>query len=887
MPERVSAGMRIEAIRLREVGLFRTAQQLAGLGPGLNLFAGANELGKSTIFRGLRALFEEPYTANNKTVRELRSDHGGAPLVECDFETAGQRWRLTKQYLAGKTAELRRLDGDKVYRGPDVDPALDEIMAAAFGNRAATHLLWVAQGESFEPPVPSTAMRQTFEQLVRTEAEAAGGGAQLAHLLNAVRKNLFALVTEKTRQPKTGGGYAAAVTARNELRDLHQLAQDKVEASAQRRQRLVEIEERLGVLNSPQHNAQQDQQIADLRKALDEAQQARAKADLAAEQVKALTVECTAAKQRLERFNKLSAEQVDITKRRTALTGEQDESKVLASAAEAEQQAAENEQRELGQRRDELQVRKINAQRLAHRQSLVDHQVALEQRLEQAQVVLAEQQRLAALHQAIAIDEDAVEQLETLYANTAALEAQIALTAATATVDYEAGHQSDFHLNGEIVSDKAELIVDRPMTLSVPGVGSITLRPAANADGEQPVERLASIRDQIIKLQSKTGVETLEEARSSMRTKRYLKSQLDAQSASLHSIAPEGIDALEKERETAVGKIDGFGQIASADLDQLETDGVEIAALLKSAADRVRKAVKARADVRERDVARASELAALANRHDAIAADLPALPKARANCQTELERTAAAATNALNAATRELSAWLEAAPEAAALSATKSELSRLEAGRKAERQQVADLREELRGLEGALARDLEDGIEVEAQDLADKLVFADARLAEIVRDVAALDLLERELASERERQANMTTGPISERLTKLAGRVLPDSRFQLGQDLAVAGLQRGQRDERTAQLSGGTREQIAVLARLAYAGLLAENGHSVPLLLDDALAFSDDHRLDLVFEELAAAAQCHQVILLTCHARNFAPLVEQHGATNLQLTPWL
>ena len=116
--------------------------------------------------------------------------------------------------------------------------------------------------------------------------------------------------------------------------------------------------------------------------------------------------------------------------------------------------------------------------------------------------------------------------------------------------------------------------------------------------------------------------------------------------------------------------------------------------------------------------------------------------------------------------------------------------------------------------------------------------------------------------------------------------MLPEGHFQLGQDLTVTRLQRGAREDSEAQLSGGTREQISVLARLAFAGLLAENDHAVPLLLDDALVFSDDQRLDQVFEVLAAAAHNHQIILLTCHARSFAPLCDRYGANGLQLTPW-
>lgn len=880
------AGMRIEAVRLREVGVFRTARQLTHFGPGLNVFAGANELGKSTVFRALRALFEEPYTANNKTVRELRSDHGGAPLIEADFETGGQRWRLTKQFLAGKAAELKRIDAETIYRGGDVETALDDILVGAFGNRAAMHLLWVAQGDSFVPPVPSTEMRQTLEQLVQAEAEAAGGGAELAYLLKSVRKNLFELVTEKARRPKTGGAYAAAISACDELRNLHREAQEKVEASAQRRKRIAEIEQSLATLSDPKRRALLDERIGNIGKALDDARQARIKADLAAERVKTLTVRRASTVQGLERFNSLAAEHADIETRRVALVGEQDSVVAKIAAAEAEQKQAEHDYKELLRRRDELQARKLNAQRLAHRHSLVEHQLTLQQRLDRAREVLAEHKQTSGQHDSIGIVEGALQQLETLHSDFAATAAQIAATAATVSIAYEPGHQTSVHLDGEPLRDDAMLRVDRAMTLSIPGVGTINLQPPSEVGGEQPGDRLTMLREQIAELQSQAGVEGIEQARAAMRTKRELKAQLDAQKASLQSIAPDGVEALEKERDATADKIADFGEVDEVDLDRLTADGDELDEQLRDGEQRVRSAAKALASLREHHAGRTSELTALADRHGAIATDLPGSPEALMARRTELEQMVAEATDALNAATRDLAAWSDAAPEVDAVNDMAAKLSGLEVDRTTEQRQIADLREELRGLEGALARDLEDGVEVEARDLAERLGFAEERLADIAQDVAALTLLEGELGIERERQSSLTVGPISDRLSQLARHVLPEGRFQLGQDLAVAGLQREGRDEAELQLSGGTREQISVLARLAYAGLLAENGFSAPLLLDDALVFSDDQRLDQVFEVLAEAAQHHQIVILTCHARSFAPLVARHGANELQLSSW-
>ena len=53
-------------------------------------------------------------------------------------------------------------------------------------------------------------------------------------------------------------------------------------------------------------------------------------------------------------------------------------------------------------------------------------------------------------------------------------------------------------------------------------------------------------------------------------------------------------------------------------------------------------------------------------------------------------------------------------------------------------------------------------------------------------------------------------------------------------------------------LSGGTMEQVAMLLRLAYADLLVERGRHAMLVLDDAPAYSDRNRLELIFDTLTA-----------------------------------
>jgi uncharacterized protein YhaN len=85
------------------------------------------------------------------------------------------------------------------------------------------------------------------------------------------------------------------------------------------------------------------------------------------------------------------------------------------------------------------------------------------------------------------------------------------------------------------------------------------------------------------------------------------------------------------------------------------------------------------------------------------------------------------------------------------------------------------------------------------------------------------------------------------------------------------------------RLSGGTREQLAILTRLGFARLMAKGGRPVPVLLDDALVFADDARIARMFTALNLAARDVQVIALTCRQAAFEGL-GGHVLTPARLT---
>jgi uncharacterized protein YhaN len=104
-----------------------------------------------------------------------------------------------------------------------------------------------------------------------------------------------------------------------------------------------------------------------------------------------------------------------------------------------------------------------------------------------------------------------------------------------------------------------------------------------------------------------------------------------------------------------------------------------------------------------------------------------------------------------------------------------------------------------------------------------------------------------------------------------------DDRTLLPQTILRNGL-----EEDVERLSGGMREQLSVLTRLAFARLLARDGRPAPVILDDALVYSDDDRIEKMFDALHRQSRDQQIIVFSCRQRAFQKL----GGNTLQMTDW-
>jgi DNA repair exonuclease SbcCD ATPase subunit len=164
----------------------------------------------------------------------------------------------------------------------------------------------------------------------------------------------------------------------------------------------------------------------------------------------------------------------------------------------------------------------------------------------------------------------------------------------------------------------------------------------------------------------------------------------------------------------------------------------------------------------------------------------------------------------------------------------------------------------------------------EHSGIAERLESATARLhrarrveERVTRQAKAADTLYRAVQEARDDARRRYEAPYRASVENLArtlyGRAVS---IEFDDDLAISRRVLDATALDAAQLSGGAREQLAILSRLAVADIVGR-GEGVPVVIDDALGFSDTSRIHRMNVVLSQLAKTNQVIVLTCDPARF------------------
>lgn len=887
--------MRLQRVRVAELRQFRQPFELADLDPGLNLFTGPNESGKSTLVRAIQAAFVERHRSTS--VEDLRpyGDSTATPSIELDFLMDGELHRLNKSFLQKKRCELLiGATGARRLEGVEAEDHLAERLGYQFAQKGGTRLdllgvpglLWIEQGSA-----------QQLREAVQWAGAHLRGALEGASLADDATGDLAATggdaVIEAVRQRRD-----ELLTKPGKPRGPYQTAGEAVD---QLDRQIADLEAQV---QTYRHQVDRLAQLRDAH-AADEAstpwaalRTEQAKAEEALNAVKSLGAELTRERDKLQqrkglrqllldRLQRHAADQQALVQREQALTAAVQKHEGLQERTRALQLERDQAQQRLNAARTACTLaRKEETRRALSRQRAEAHERGqdLLAKLTQAR---DQEERAAALRREAALLRIEPSDLARLREQHHGLQKLAIEQQAVATrLRFDLMPGATLGLGTELLAGAGERLLVEPMTLAIPGVGELQISPGGS-DLAELVQRRAELDEAHRALLQRLGLPDITAAEA--RAQAHASAVAEATSAvkAVELLAPKGLAVLQAELDQAQARegeaAAALGQLAalpaSADaaapaadlsaaptlaeaegaLEAAQSQAEAVAAQLQMAQAALTAAVGQRQDAqRERDVL------AQALQDPALQADI----EARQRELTESDVQAAA----LQARITELDARLQQArPD---ILAQDVERLRRSADAALEIHRARAL--EIRGLESELASAGRAGLEEQLAQRQAEQVLARRRLEELRRQAVAADHLLERLLSRRQALTRRLQAPLQRHLDRYLQLMLPQGRLEVSEDLAPGALVRsGPRGPEAVDvdtLSFGAREQMGVISRLAYADLLKEAGRPTLIILDDALVHSDAQRLAQMKRAIFDASQRHQVLVFTCHPQAWRDL---------------
>ena len=861
--------MKLSRIALEEFRKFRQPMVLDGLQDGLNLFVGANEAGKSTVASAIRAAFLERYSTSKVADLAPRGESGARPTVELAFTHADHSYVLKKQFLSRARCELLIDDGAQRLDGEEAENALAALLGFELPGRGQSKpdlagipgLLWIQQGDGHNlQEAAGHAGPHLREALTQLSGELAASDGD--RLFERVSSERAALLDARNGRPK--GAYKDAEDA---LARAIAERDDCAQAMAQ----LNTDVDRLAELRRDHERAQTDQPWKDF-----ETKAVEARARLAA-----------LAKER-EAFEGLRREQSQAAQTLTLLQDQvrrdqQDESdyQALVQEAQAARGRVEAAQAPLARAREqrEIHVAAVDAARLrvAAAQAVADRG-DLERQLAQLN---AEVQRL----------DDALKAVTTLIEQGSTLKAE-ALRIEIADADIDALRKSErelanlqlrqqaiaTRLSYQLEAGRAATLDGRPLAgadqvlltsaaeLDLPGVGRFRIEPGGQ-DLPALQRELAGVQAAWAALLERLGVTALADAEQRHARFTALQRELDGMRKTLAIHAPKGVDVLRGQRDDALARrVPLQERLAklppmtgtAPDQDDLPA-AVQALREAEAVATQADASLAAAQRALDADSARAQLLEgqAAARRAELQSPERAAQRQARAgrlaevrSGHDELERRVREAQGALAAHRPEL---------------VEQDVQRYEKSAAIEREAQHKRHGEILQLQGKLDQAGAQGLGERLSESAAACERLARRRDDFTRRAAALELLLTLLTDKRAAATQRLQAPLARRLNHYLALLFPEAALRLDDALLPTALRRGDGEDLLEALSFGTREQLGILARFAYADLLREAGRPTLLVLDDALVHTDDARRDFMKRALFDAATRHQILMFTCH----------------------
>lgn len=866
--------MKIRAIELTNLRRFAGQRaRIDGIGDGVSVLSQPNEFGKSTFFDGLHALFFQPHRSAKAQVKALQPHAGGAPEAAVEIDLPEGCFRMEKRWLSRPTARVLDGSGRLIAQEDEAEAWIDRLIGQDLAGPSG--LLWVRQGVlGMEPEGAGATEKSERERALHArrdllssvagEIEMMTGGRRMDQVLAKANDVLTKLATG-TLRPKSGGEWARALEEAATLADQRAALEVKAaRLGADLRQRATMTRD-LVQLSDATATAREGEALAEAEQAMKSAEShaeriAKAEGDLRLARLSAAQGADAIARLQLLR-TRLARAGADMEKAQRALA-EAESLTQTAAAQEADSVARYDSVRDAAQA---LATRLDQAQRAGLALAARDRAASLA-----AEYSRAERQRAAAEAQRadrslLRITRALLEQAEKAQAASDRLALQDEARLVAVRISYQG--DARILIDGHPLSAEGTRL--RAATgLDLPGIGRMTIDPGLTNETDL-VAQLTRAKEMLAKALADCAVPDIAAARKAIAEAERLDGAIRQADDLLAELAPDGIATLRTRLAEARAAAGGAEAGPAEDPAQLQ-DLLLAARETETAALGQRREAEARhATVRETRAARQAAVQSA----DQVLAAVQAEAGDAVELAARLQNLTAAQPILAQAETDGKDALDRLTADAPDLATALAAVSRLRSVVEGRRRDLARLQNDLAGVNGSIGALADEGIEETLDELRGREATAATRAARYEREVKSLARLRTALEEARRSAREAYFGPVMREIDPLLSILHPGATLRIDDaSLLPIALTRDGQDESLDILSGGTREQLAILTRLAFARLFARSGRQVPVILDDALVHSDDDRIEAMFTALHRVAQNQQIIVLTCRQRAFAPL---------------
>ena len=848
---------------------------------GITVIEGPNEVGKTSIPEGLDLVLTRMDSSGHRQVKSTQPvGRDVGPEVEVEMSTGEYRFIYRKRWLRRSETVLNVLSPQHdQLTGRAAHERVEEILDETL-DRDLWSALRIEQGAELSLPgfdVPS---------LVGALDQAASGDDAADEdddLWTRICQEHDRYWTATGRPKKDRNAKSAEVeTAESRVSELEQQL-NSIDRDATEMVRLATNERRLVWTR-----ARCDQQASELSEEWNATEQVRNKVDRLAAASDAATLKrdsIASEQQRRQdvigdldsRAGELEALDARAQQSAPALaaaikhveqtTAALEQARAVVSTAEAEQRCADED-------RDHHRNR-IEVEQLSERHERV---VEAEEKLQEADKVL----------ESVKVDDDLLGQIEEAHL------AVVSAEAAVASVETTAVQELSIEINGEGVvlgaGETLHTVVDEDVLLVVPDAAEIRVRAGTGSQSLATERRHA--QQEFRRLCAAAGVADQAEARQAAEQRKEAERQRrDARETIKRDLRDLTVDVLGGKIEGLTKRVNTYAaerpeepplppdfetakQITVAKARTVEEKRAELDTC-DQAADSASGALQEER-INESNLAGMIEIARNAKKQ--AGESLESARSQRADCTiaselAQAEEDALAARESLEDAEADLSA---ADPESLQLRLQNAQdaAHRASDDLRANEQRQTELRITLsvRGEEGLHTRHEEAVGQFRHLEREHQRTEARAEAARLLHDA---------FSRRREEARQRYSGPFKQRIEQL-GRIVfsPSFSVDIDQNLRIVRRTLDGDTLRVDQLSAGALEQLGVISRLACAAIVSPDGGGAPVIIDDALGWSDPDRLERMGAAIAAAGEHCQVIILTCTPGRYAHI---GNATTIRL----